>query len=180
MRSRRARDVGVPPLNCTFGAMDTSSQTLSVELFADYFQFYIWDKAVLPEAPTDWTDEDVAHRLKAASNVVVVCTVRNMMVPVELEVFGSEPELKAESWDHIAECSLDLPSGQLELHECTGGSRGVLSVVPGSYRVRAYFGRLDSLTEDRLSGEDHYRVALWPAPSSQLHVLKQWHSANGA
>ena len=101
-------------------------------------------------------------------------------MPVELEVLASEPELQSDRWDHIAECSLELPSGQLELHECTGGSRGVLSVVPGSYRVRAYFGRLDSLSEDGLSGEDHYRVALWPGPSSPLRVLKRWGSANGA
>ena len=157
-----------------------ASQALRVELFADYFQFYVWDNAVVPAAPTDWTDEDAANRLKVAPNVVVVCPVRNMTVPVELEVYASEPELLSDSWDHIAECSLDLPSGQLELHECTGGSRGVLSVVPGSYRVRAYFGRLGSLSEDGLSGEDHYRLALWPAPSRPLRVLKQWHSANGA
>jgi hypothetical protein len=160
--------------------MDTPSQTLRAELFADYFQFYVWDKGALPDAPTDWTEEDVVNRLKAAPNVVVVCPVRNMTVPVELEVLASEPELRSDPWDHIAECSLELPSGQLELHECTGGSAGVLSVVPGSYRVRAYFGGLDSLSEDGLSGDDHYRVTLWPAPRAPLRVVKQWCSANGA
>src|SRR5687767_13813969 len=105
----------------TLGAMDTPSQTLRAELFADYFQFYVWDKGALPDAPTDWTEEDVVNRLKAAPHVVVVCPVRNMTVPVKLEVFASEPELRSDLWDHIAECSLELPSGQLELHECTGG-----------------------------------------------------------
>ena len=159
--------------------METPSHTLSAKVFADYFQFYLWDKGVSPDAPTEWTDEDVANRLKSAPNVVVVCPVRNMTVPVEVEVLASEPMLQAGLWDHIAECTLELPTGQLELHECTGGSAGVLPVVPGSYRVRAYFGRLGSLSADHLSGEDHYRVVLWPAPSNPLRVLKRWDEDGG-
>jgi hypothetical protein len=154
--------------------MDTPSQTLNARIFADYFQFYLWDKAASPEAPTDWTDEDVANRLKAAQNVVVVCPLRNMNVPVAVEVHSSEPELRLSRWDHIAECSLALPSGQLELHECTGGSAGTLNVPPGNYRVRASFGGLGSLSDDGLSGEDHYLVALWPSASRPLCVHKRW------
>jgi hypothetical protein len=120
------------------------------------------------------------NRLKAAPNVVVVSPVRNMTVPVEVEVHASEPELRLDLWDHIAECSLELPSGQLELHECTGGSCGVLSVPPGSYRVRAYFSGLDSLSDDGLSGEDRYLVALWPGASGPLCVHKQWQGGDVA
>jgi hypothetical protein len=160
--------------------MGTPSQTLNARLFADYFQFYLWDKAVSSDAPTDWTDEDVANRLKAAPNVVVVSPVRNMTVSVEVEVHASEPELRLDLWDHIAECSLELPSGQLELHECTGGSGGVLNVPPGSYRVRAYFGGLDSLSDDGLSGEDRYVVALWPEASGPLCVHKRWQGGDVA
>ena len=30
------------------------------------------------------------------------------------------------------------------------------------YRARIYYGGLNSLSEDGLEGDDHYRVVLWP------------------
>jgi hypothetical protein len=148
--------------------------SVAVDVFADYFQFYLWDKVAAPDAPTEWTDQDVATHLKADKHVVVVCPARNMKVAVVLEVHAAEPAYNPANWDHIAECSLELPSGQLELHECTGGSRANLPLAPGTYRVRAFLGSLDSLSPDGLRGDDHYRVVLWPAPFGPVKVLKQW------
>ena len=85
-----------------------------------------------------------------------------------------EPDLDLDAWDHVAEASLDLPSGRLEIHECTGGSIDVLAVLAGMYRVRSYHGGLGTLSEDRFDGDDHYRVVLWPAPFANLAVLKQY------
>jgi hypothetical protein len=151
---------------------EVQKQVLSV--FADYFQFYLWDEGVSPEAPTDWTDIDVNRRLKAAPNVVVVSPVRNMRVPVEVEIHAAEPAYDALGWDHIAECSLELPSGRLQVHECTGGPVASFRVQPGTYRVRAFYGALSKLSDDGLDGEDHYRIVLWPAPMVDLKVLKAW------
>jgi hypothetical protein len=152
-------------------------QKQSFNLFADYHQFYLWDEAVSPDAPSDYTDDDIARRLKAAPHVVVVQPVRAMTVPVTVEVHDTEPAFDQSAWDHIAECSLELPSGRLQIHECTGGSVGRFSVSPGVYRVRAFFGKLGSLDEDQLEGDDHYSVVLWPAPASELRVLKQWNES---
>jgi hypothetical protein len=66
-------------------------QKQSFNLFADYHQFYLWDEEASPDAPTDYTDEDVARRLKAAPHVVVVQPVRAMTVPVTVEVHDAEP-----------------------------------------------------------------------------------------
>ena len=97
-----------------------------------------------------------------------------MTVPVALEIYESDPGFAPNSWDHVAECSLQLDSGQLEVHECTGGSVATLHVKPGSYRVRALYGSLDSLSSNGLEGDDHYLVNLWPAPPGPVVVLKQW------
>jgi hypothetical protein len=78
----------------------------------------------------------------------------------------------------VAEASLELPSGNLEIHECTGGSIDQITVAPGSYRVRAYFGALSELSEDGLEGNDHYRLVLWPAPFKPVLVLKQFRAPN--
>ena len=143
-------------------------------IFADYHQFFLWDHRVSPDAPTDYTEEDTTRRIKAAPFVVVIQPERNMDVPVEIEVTNAPPDLDLDAWDHVAEASLDVPSGRLELHECTGGSIDVLPVSAGTYRVRAYYGGLGTLSEDGLDGVDHYRIVLWLAPSAATVVHKQF------
>lgn len=147
-------------------------------IFADYHQFYLWDRDTSPGAPTDYTDADIERRIKTAPNVVVVQPERNMDVPVTLEVFAMEPETDFDEWDHVAEASLELPSGHLEIRECTGGSIGRIDLSPGTYRVRAYFGALSELSEDGLEGKDHYRLVLWPEVFSPVEVLKQFPGRN--
>lgn len=143
-------------------------------IFADYHQFYLWDHGASPDVPTDYAEADLVRRIKTGPFVVVVQPERNMDVPVEVEITDEPPDLDLDAWDHVTEASLDLPSGRLEIHECTGGSLDVLVVSPGTYRVRTYHGGLGTLSEDRLDGDDHYRIVLWPAPLTNLAVLKQY------
>ncbi len=143
-------------------------------IFADYFQFYLWDHEENPDPPIDYTDEDTVHRIKQAPFVVVVQPERNMIVPVDVEIVRERPEPAFDVWDHVAEASLMLPSGKLEIHQCTGGSIDILTVPAGTYRVRAYYGGLGTLSDDGLDGDDHYRIVLWPAPFADLAVLKQY------
>ncbi len=144
-------------------------------IFADYHQFYLWDHGTAPDAPTDYTDEDVARRVKVAPFVVVIQPERDCTVPVDVEVVGARPEDRdLDAWDHVVEASLDLPSGRLEIHECTGGSIDILPVDPGTYRVRAYFAGLGTVGDDGLDGDDRYRVVLWPEPFAPLQVLKEY------
>jgi hypothetical protein len=117
-------------------------------ILADYHQFYLWDRGASPDAPTEYTDIDIERRIKAAPNVVVIQPERDMDVPVTLEILATAPELDYEQWDHIAEASLELPSGHLEIHECTGGSIDCIDLNPGTYRVRAYFGGLKELSKN--------------------------------
>jgi hypothetical protein len=122
----------------------------------------------------------VARHLKVATNIVVVCPVRNMTVPVSVSVHSSDPGYEESEWDHIAECSLDLPSGHLGIEECTGGTVASLSVAPGGYRVRVRFRGLDTIDGSGLEGEDSYQVDLWKAPRISLSVVNQWHGEHHA
>jgi hypothetical protein len=148
----------------------------SANVFADYHQFYLWDAGVSPNAPDDYTDEDVRRMVKVAKNVVVIQPVRNMEVPVELEVHESDPGFDAKDWDHVAECGVELPTGKLQIHECTGGPVLDLAVKPGAYQVRALFIGLGTLSDDGLDGSDRYKLVLWPGPVGDLRILKQWES----
>jgi hypothetical protein len=153
-------------------------QRKSFKVFADYNQFYLWDKKVGPDAPEDYSDADVENRIKVAPNVFVVQPERSDEVPVTVEVHSQEPSYDPEIWDHIAEASLDLPSGQLQVHECTGGPVALFKVEPGWYRVRSFHGGLATIDQQTCEGNDHYLVALWPAPSSDLKVLKQYRASS--
>lgn len=152
----------------------------SLEVFADYHQFYVQDGGKDPPAPEEWTDEDIENRCKTAPNVVVVCPLRNVTVPVELVVHDSEPPAHSSAPDHAVECSLALPTGHLQLHECTGGSVLNLQVPPGTYRVRLAYRGLDSISESGLEGNDSYEIELWPGTEQPLHVTHRWSAPNEA
>jgi hypothetical protein len=149
-------------------------QHRTFEVFDDYHQFYLWDQGVTAVPPTDYTDEDVRRRIKTGPHVVVIQPERNTTVAVEVKVHDSDPGFDPAAWDHIAEASLHLPTGRLQIHECTGGPVAELEVPPGWYRVRSLGGGFTSIDESGLEGEDHYRVVLWPAPPGDVRVVKQW------
>ena len=67
----------------------------------------------------DFCDEDQKRRIKVGPNVVLLMPERNMSVPVALEISEMVPTDGFESWDHVAEASLELPSGKLVIEECS-------------------------------------------------------------
>jgi hypothetical protein len=149
-------------------------QSKSFEVFADYHQFYLWDPGMNPEAPVDYADEDVQRRIKTGPHVVVIQPERNMDTNVALEIHDTDPGYDVSQWDHIAEASLHLPTGRLQVHECTGGPVADFELTPGWYRVRTHHGGFATIDEDGLEGDDHYTAVLWPAPQDELRIQKQW------
>jgi hypothetical protein len=143
-------------------------------ILADYHQFYLWDREMTSEAPVDYTDEDVQRRIKVGPYVVVIQPERNTTVPVEVEVHDFDPGFDAAEWDHIAEASLDVPTGNLQVHECTGTVKADLRIDPDCYRVRSLHAGLGSIDEFGMKGNDRYLVVLWPATSEEVRVVKLW------
>ena len=113
--------------------------------------------------------------LAAGSGVVRIGTVRNMHVPVSVQILEREPNDDSAGWDHIVEASLDVPSGRIAIAGCTDyfPDAARIDVAPGTYRVRVSYGGLDTLSEDGLEGDDRYRLQLWPAPPIAVRVVKQ-------
>ena len=152
-------------------------QRQAFDLFADYRQFYLWDRDMACEAPTEYTDEDVRRRIKVGSHVVVIQPARDTTVPVAVEVHDSDPGFAPAEWDHIAEASLHLPTGRLQVHECTGGPAADFKVEPGWYRVRSFSGGLAAIDESGMTGGDHYLEVLWQVSETEVRVIKQWEPA---
>lgn len=144
-----------------------------IQVFADYHQFYLWDSGSDPVAPVDYTDDDVARMVKVEPRVLVVQPVRNMDVPVRVSIHEGDPGYDATEWDQIVDCSLDLPTGQLQIHESTGEAVLDLEVEAGVYAARVLFKNLDSLSDDGLDGDDAYQIDLWLGVERPLEVVKK-------
>jgi len=144
------------------------------ELFADYFQFYIQDEPVEGNLYDSWDQAAVDRLLALTEGTIGVGTVRNMTVPVEIEIHESIPGTAFDEWDQVNECSIDVKSGCLVVAGCTDyfPEAARIKVAPGTYRARVLYGNLDALSEDGLEGEDRYVVQLWPAAPAALTVLK--------
>lgn len=87
-----------------------------------------------------------------------------------VELWTKPPALEFEQWDHIAEASLDVPAGEIQIGFDSYSS---IAVAPGSYRVRALGASLDEANPD-LSGNDRYQLQIWPAPTAEPVLHKCW------
>jgi hypothetical protein len=145
-------------------------------LFADYHQFYLQDEGADGDLSDSWSEQAVKDLFALAPGTIGVGTVRNMDVPVEVEVHDSEPTYNANEWDHITECGIDVPSGKIVVAGCTDffPNAARVNVRPGSYRARIYYGNLDDLSEDGLDGDDHYKVMLWESGDQSSRVIKRY------
>ena len=152
-----------------------TAQQHHFDLFADFFQFYLQDEAADGNLGDSWTDEAVNRLLAIAPGTIGVGTVRNMDVPVDVELATSPPEEDFAEWDQVNECSIKVESGKIVVAGCTDyfPDAARLNVPPGTYRARIYYGGLDDLSENGLDGGDRYRIVLWPDDPADLVVLKQ-------
>jgi len=147
----------------------------SYTLFADYFQFYLQDEEADGNLGDAWTEQAVSDLLALAPGTIGIGTVRNMDVPVDVEILGGPPREDLAQWDHVMECGIDVPSGRLVIAGCADyfPDAARLHIAPGTYRARIHYGDLDSLSDDGLDGDDHYKVVLWVSDDMSRRVIKR-------
>ncbi len=149
--------------------------TYNYNLFADYYQFYLQGENADGDLSDSWNEQAVKDLLAIAPGTIGVGTVRNMDVPVEIEIRDSAPENDFDGWDHIMECGVEIASGKIVVAGCTDyfPDAARISVEPGDYRARIYYGDLNNMSEDGLDGDDHYKVVLWPSNNMDVRVIKR-------
>ena len=154
------------------------SFSYTLNLFADYHQLYLQDEQADTDTPEDWGEQLTTRMIAVDPGIVGIGTARNMTVPVRVDLVATRPDDDFDVWDHVAEASLEVSSGQIVIAGCMDYFPDAkrLPVLPGCYRVRVYYGGLNTLSEDGLDGEDHYQVVLWPEKYRSPGVLKKWSS----
>jgi hypothetical protein len=153
----------------------TVMQRFEYTLFADYFQFYLQDESAEGDLSNSWTQEATDRLLAVAPGTIGVGTVRDTNVSVVVEISDSEPGADLSAWDYVIECTVEVLSGRVVIAGCTDyfPDAARIELAPGPYRARIYYGDLNSLSEDGLDGDDHYRVVLWRAAPGPVQILKQ-------
>jgi len=155
-------------------AVMMQSQVHQLNLFADYFQFYVCDAKFATDAGALWDEVATDRMLAAGPDLLAIGTARNMHVPVTLEVLDCEPVDDSAQWDQVIAGGVSFPSGTIIAFGCTDNPDDAqrFSVQPGSYRARISYAGLDDLSDDGLDGNDHYRVQLWPGVMEPISVVK--------
>jgi hypothetical protein len=149
-------------------------------VFADYFQFVLMDANSEADFSTIWADEAFASMLAAGPGAICPGTFRNVDVPVEIHVCTLAPEIDIDQYDHVAEASIDVASGELLLTNCTGYLPDArrISVAPGMYEVLFLASGIESIKNEWDPADDNYSVYLWPGKARTVNTVKHWQRAD--
>jgi hypothetical protein len=148
-------------------------------MFAEHYQFYVFDSQADPgELSVFWDEESKERLLLITDTVLGIGTARHLDVPVEVVVLLKEPQDEPlDDYDQVIECSLHVPSGAIKISSATEDmyeAKGI-PLIPGSYGVRVFWGALSEVDEEGFEGEDFYKIALWPTQKPpELKLLKRW------
>lgn len=96
-----------------------ATQRHHFDVFADYHQFYIQDEPVEGNLGDSWTPEATERLLALAPGTVGVGTVRNMTVPVDIEIYDRPLDESLDAWDQVNECTIQIESGRIVVAGCT-------------------------------------------------------------
>lgn len=147
-------------------------------IFADYNMFFLLaDTTTVPRVGPGLLTQLMTDLIAASPpGAVIVGTARRVTVPVTVDLRPDEPTKSEAAWDHIAEASIDTTSGVVRLVGDTSDpdNAATITVPQGAYRVRVYSAGFDTLSDDGLDGDDHYRLVLWPAPAQPPRVVKRY------
>jgi hypothetical protein len=151
-------------------------------LDVSYRQFYVEDINSDADTGHIWDhpldDPLNGYALGTLPNTIAVGTRRwGGDIDVDIELLDQRPTIDYNEWDHIAECSLDVPSGRIRTYGCLSDpdTTPTLDLPPGTYRVLIYYGGFDTVDENDgagLTGDDHYRVTLWPGTFTEPRMVK--------
>ncbi len=154
----------------------SSNKTFAYTVYAGYRQFYLQDDlATGSTAGNDfWTAEACTNMLAINPGIIGVGTGSYAPVPVEIILTHTAPDDPFIEWDQVVEASLQIHGTELQVCPCPDPVvEGHIPITPGTYRVRIYYGNLESSRETE-EGDDYYRIIVWPAPWDSVRVLKSW------
>jgi hypothetical protein len=147
-----------------------------LKFFTEYYQFYILDKNSKAATDSDifWTPQAGIDKIAVENGLLGITVGKYAEIDVEVNVLETQTsERNFDEFEHIAQASIDVPSGVLQIKDCTGFDTILeLNLKPGTYAVRSYSANLSSIQSD--SGDDYYLIEIWASEKIERKVLKQF------
>lgn len=145
----------------------------------EYYQFYILDAET--KAQTDaadfWCPDADKRRLAIGEGLLGVTTTTYGDVVVSVSVLLNKPKDFVVGARHIVEASIRLPSGLLQIKNCTSYQTQLeLPVEKGTYRVRITTQKMIHVVwlEDKSIEKpvDDYVIEMWKSNFAKPKILK--------
>lgn len=146
------------------------NSTTHLKVYADHGQFYLMDAHALPEYPEFVEDQHIEERFQTVPNLIAVYPTESHEVGVTINVLASEPCIDQEDWQHIAQCSIDVPSGTLIIAGCA-------DYLPDCPRVQVSRGPCGVIiTGNQLnqSPGESYHFFIWPSDEPKTKIIKRY------
>lgn len=154
---------------------DSRIAYVELDVFADYGSFFVQDDLARPDPDRAFIKSLMNNLVAATDGAIGVGTARRMTLPVILDVRADAPDDDLEGWDHVTESGLRVSSGRILVSKFDYRPQiARTDVPPGDYTARVYAKGFDTITEDRIHGNDIYHVILWPGPTVEPRVLKRY------
>jgi hypothetical protein len=148
-------------------------------LYTSHFQFIIQDANLSVEGDYEvWRDPETMRRGLAiySPHELAVTTTSYGHVSVQVHLSDGEPPPPDADWQHVAEASLEVDSGQvLFVTVANAGTDGVPSATleRDVYRVRVVRKGLETVSQETETGNEEVLVILWKAPSEPPELLRE-------
>lgn len=154
------------------------NMSYKLNFYTEYHQFYIADKESPKETDKDsfWTDEAFLSRLAIEDGILGIRLECYGPFKGELTILDrKKDQIEYDQYDHIVEGGVNVQSGILQILDCASLLVKLeMPVMTGKYRARVYSLNLDTVKGD--SGDDYYKIELWPDTNMERIVLKQYPS----
>lgn len=146
------------------------------KIFADYFQFVLVDETSDDDFSEIWGKTALDRMLAVGDKALCPGTLRNIDVDVQINIVEKMPVIEHNDFDHIAEASIDIPSGKLIVMGCTGYLPDAprIEVNPGIYQALFLVSGVKSIAVESEPAEDIYVVYLWPGQQREPGLVKHW------
>lgn len=147
-----------------------------LEIFADHHQVLLKDADHDGDPGSLWTIETVRDMIAVDDGIVGFATLRDMDVPVRIELHDAEPMIDASAWDKIVECSVTCPSARLRVMGCSDYEPDafVLDLPTDVVRLRILWSGTATISADGMDGDDAYVVQIWPVKGDAPRHVKRW------
>lgn len=152
------------------------NEKYSLKFFTEYYQFYLSDKDSKASTGSDnfWTLQASTDKMAVEEGLLGITVGKYAEIDVEVNVLASQNNQRSfDEYEHIVEASIEIPSGILQIKNCTGFEIELeLNLTPRAYAVRSYSAKLSSIQGD--VGDDFYVLEIWASEKIERKVLKQF------